>query len=181
MQHQLPGVQPARLYLPRAAHYCAQRCTHGPASKSWHGHLQCSSTVFFNSLSSEIAIALFYSPASKEPKAPEARPSSSRWDRVGCPDRLHLPSPVQQSNAIKINVVFPLSLNLACGPQMIPIVNPFRKWTVERARKEERGGKEHTSSLLRNLEALGGGKDCVGSTLLAWWAKIWVLVARLSS
>lgn len=100
---------------------------------------------------------------------------------VGCPDSLHWPSPEQQSNAIKISLLFPLSLNLACEPQMIPIVNLLRKWTVERSRTEERGEKEHMSLLLRNLEALGGRKDCVGSTLLVWWARIWALGARLSS
>lgn len=123
----------------------------------------CSSMVSLNSLPSEIAIALFYFPASKGPKTTKARCSSSRWDQVGCPDSLHLPSPGQQSNAIKISLFFPLSPNLACGPQIIAIINPFRKWTVERARREERGEETAHELIVRK----SGGHSVEGRTVLA--------------
>lgn len=142
MQYQLPGVQSTRLHC--AAQYCVQRCLQ---ILTWPLHVKCSSMVSLNSLNSEIAIACVLFPSIQRTKALKARCSSSRWAQVGCPDSLHLPNPVQQSNAIKISLVFPLSLNLACGPQMIAIVNPFRKWTVERARREERG-KERAHELI---------------------------------
>lgn len=101
----------------------------------------------------DVATALFYSPASQEPRALQAKCYCSRWDQMDCPDSLHLPSQVEHEGAPEIILAFPLLLCISArAPQIISIASPFRKRTVERARREGRWEKRTHELFLKKSE-----------------------------
>lgn len=100
-----------------------------------------------------IATALFYSPASEEPRAPKALLFVQTGQDGLSRSPLAISSKTLGCYKTKAGLSKPLLYNLACRPHIISIASPFGKWTVGWARREgrrEEGKKEHTNSFLRN-------------------------------